>query len=249
MINLQTHAMRAFVTAAMIGAIGLTGCGRDRTVTPSGEADVRIIVRTKVTDDPRTYSVGTVLLRAFDEDFNLLVGTTPLPSNRETGEFDASFDVPAGSNRIILVEPRGSALLPGGGKSESGVAMQGFSDPVDILAEGVTEIVVIVDHFIPDSLRFESSDGSDWLVWKKMDLADSHVVRVHEYNLDTNRFEPRDVALTGECDLIGAITSCRVRIDDISLGGAALINAFQVASVNGFSESAFSDTLFVEFGR
>lgn len=230
--NLKTGAL--FLLAAALAF----GCG-ERATAPNGPSLV-LNLKYEPQDDPREYSVGTVLVRAFDSDFNALINlqTIAVEESRATGLFDVSFDVPAGEGVIILVEPRGSGINPDGTKTGSGVAMQGFSDPLNIPAAGVAEVEIVLEPFIPDSLVFEFGNDGDFLVWKKMRDADSHTIRYQE-------FPPGDVP-----PVVRTFTSGptgRVAIADLRTVGDSFLDAFQVASVNEFSESAFSDTLFFEF--
>lgn len=230
--NLKTGAL--FVLAAAM----VFGCG-ERATAPEGPSLV-LNLTFDPQDDPREYSVGTVLVRAFDGDFNPLINTLAIAveESRATGLFDVSFDVPAGEGMIILVEPRGSGLNPDGGKTESGVAMQGFSDPVNIPAAGIAEVDIVLEPFIPDSLAFEFGNAGDFLVWKKMRDATSHTIRYQE-------FPPG--AETPTVQTIVSGPTGRVAIADLRTVTDSFLDAFQVASVNDFSESAFSDTLFLEF--
>ncbi len=230
--NLKTGAL--FVLAAAMAF----GCG-ERVAAPEGPSLV-LNLKFEPQDDPREYSVGTVLVRAFDGDFNPLINTLAIAveESRATGLFDVSFDVPAGEGMIILVEPRGSGLNPDGGKTESGVAMQGFSDPVNIPASGVAEVDIVLEPFIPDSLALSFEDSGDFLVWKKMRDAETHTIRYQEFLPGANAPVVRTIS---------SGPTARVALADLRNNVESFLDAFQVASVNDFSESAFSDTLFREF--
>ena len=189
-------------------------------------------------DDPRSYSVGTVVMRAFDLEGNLLVASTTFESNRETGLFEFDFTLPAGPDRIVVAEPRGSGLPAGGGKTESGIALQG-RDTLDVPAGGEPDSIVInLKPFIPDSLeviidRFED----EVLTWKSMEIATSHVIRFEEWNATLSDFVPIEIEHGATNEL---------RLDDIRSVPGALVTRFQIASVNDISQSAFTDTLFYD---
>lgn len=223
--------------AAALLACGALSCVRSTAPSPSEAGGGTVMKFTfDRADDPRAYSVGTVLMRAFDVEGNLLVPSTAFESNRETGVFELDFTVPAGANRVIVAEPRGSGLPAGGGKTESGIALQG-RDTLDIPAGGRADsIVIALEPFIPDSLLvIGGGTTSDTLAWKKMAIATSHVVRYEEWSeLDTGfvRFEVE----RGPEDRLG--------LNDIRSYDRSVLTAFQVASVNDISQSAFSDTLF-----
>ncbi|NNE07325.1 MAG: hypothetical protein HKN20_02060 [Gemmatimonadetes bacterium] len=233
--NLKTGAL--FVLAAAM----VFGCG-ERATAPAAPSLV-LNLKFEPQDDPRVFSVGTLLVRAFDGDRNPLINTETIAveESRATGRFDISFDVPAGEGIQILVEGRGSGLNPDGSKTESGVALQGLSKSVNILAAGVTVVdstLLTLRPFIPDSLAFEFGNDGDFLVWKKMDDAETHTIRYQE-------FPPGDVPPVVRT--IASGPTARVALTELRTVADSFLDAFQVASVNEFSESAFSDTLFRDF--
>jgi len=214
---------------ALILLAFLAGCERGHG--PSVPAEASLSLRLSMAgDDRRVFSVGSVQLRAFDLNFGphaFLVA----PADRETGRFDVDFDVPAGELRI-LVEPRGSALLPDGGKTESGVAMQALSDPILVKVGEVTDLELALVPFIPDSLRIAQTPKRVLLVWKAMPPAESHTLRA--------------IGETGETLVPVEEGQDFYYLDDVK--GIGTIRAVQVRSENRFSSSAFSDTLFLRIG-
>lgn len=189
-------------------------------------------------DDGRVYGVGRVQMRAFDENLTLLAFEI-IPVERDVSQFEVDFNVPAGPGRILVVEPLGSAVLPAGGKTESGVALQAVSEPVDVAAGEILELEVDLTPFIPNNVRFAFSNQQDVLLnWDAMPKTESHEIRVFELDSTTEAERERVVA-------VGATPSVRV-LDLFEEGFSP--RAFQVRSVNRFSTSAYSDTLFAGRG-
>lgn len=223
------------ITVAIFPAIltlGLSiGCGSD---PPSAFSPARMQLELSAggIDDPRTYSVGRIQLRALDAQ-NTPLAAEIFPINRQSGRFDLDFSIPAGEGLTLLVEPLGSGILPDGNRTESGVALQGVVRPITVVANEILEVSTTLEPFIPDSLQFVLVSGSVDLRWKAMPIAASHRVKVIE--LENGARVSRLVSVAGN----------RVWIEDLQ--SHRVLDGFQVQSVNRFAESAFSDTLFWRF--
>lgn len=218
--------------AALLACVFLfAGCGSD-SPTRADPAQLRLELTANRQDDPRTYSIGRVQLRALDAEESLIAAQI-FPIDRASGRFDLDFDVPAGDDLTLLIEPLGSGVLPDGNRTESGVALQAVVRPITVVAGEILEVSANLEPFIPDSLAFVLVGGHVELQWKAMAIATSHRVRVIEIEQDTR--VARLVRVDGNRVPIEAIQSHRV------------LDGFQVQSVNAFAESAFSDTLFWRF--
>ena len=207
------------------------GCGSE-SLTRSGSAQLRLELIANRQDDPRTYSIGRVQLRALDAQESLIAAQI-FPIDRSSGRFDLDFAVPAGDGLTLLIEPLGSGVLPDGNRTESGVALQAVVRPITVVAGEILEVSAALEPFIPDSLAFVLVSGHVELQWKAMAIASSHRVRVIEIENDGR--VSRLVRVDGDRVPIEAIQSHRI------------LDGFQVQSVNTFAESAFSDTLFWRF--
>jgi hypothetical protein len=212
--------------------LGLSiGCGSN---LPSASSPARIQLELSAAglDDPRTYSVGRIQLRALDAQ-NTPLAAEIFPIDRQSGRFELDFSIPAGEGLTLLVEPLGSGILPDGNRTESGVALQGIARPITVVANEILEISTALEPFIPDSLQFVLVSGSVDLRWKAMRIAASHRVKVIE--IESGARVSRLVSVVGN----------RVWVEDLQ--SHRVLEGFQVQSVNRFADSAFSDTLFWRF--
>ena len=225
----------------LLGATFLSSCS-DGTTRPSGtgngDALLHLSLRSSSLDDPRVFSIGRVQLRALDMD-DEVVRAEIFPIDRATGLFVLDFTVPAGPDRTLLVEPLGSAVLPDGGKTNSGVALQAIVEGLDVLADELVEVEAILEPFIPDSV-FVGSRGEELeLFWKPMTIAESHRVRVIEQDLEGDSLVARLVEVPRD-EHWGSVLLDRLRSGE----SPGPFVGFQVQSINRFAESAFSDTAF-----
>ncbi|MEZ4649499.1 MAG: hypothetical protein R3E97_12095 [Candidatus Eisenbacteria bacterium] len=232
----STSGVSFRLVVASIVLLVAIGCGTDST-KPSVEApSLRLSLTSTEREDPRTYSVGRVQLRVFDEE-DVLLNSDIFEVSRETGLFAIDFTVPAGPNRTLLVEPLGSAVLPDGGKTNSGVALQAIVPGLDVLPDELVEVDAVLEPFIPDSV-FVGSRGEELeLFWTPMEIAESHRVRVIEEDLAGDSLIARLVDVPRD-DHWGSVLIDRLRSSD----APGPFVGFQVQSINEFAESAFSDT-------
>src|SRR5690606_20360413 len=156
----------------LVCAILFGGCGSD-SPTRSGPARLHLELKASRQDDPRTYSVGRVQLRALDAE-ETLIAAQIFPIDRSTGRFDLDFAVPAGDRLTRAMEPSGSGTLPDRKRTVYGVALQAVVRPLTVVAGEVREVTAHLEPFIPDSLAFSLVDGHVELRWKAMPIASSH---------------------------------------------------------------------------
>lgn len=234
---------RAILRRFMLGSLAVlvAGCSESPSPRVSG---VTLRVVAGGFEDDRVYGVGRVQFRSFDAE-GFEAGSPPLSSeivavSRETGRFDVTLSIPAGTGRRILVEPLGSGILPNGGKTESGVALQGASRVFDLPAAGMVDLGdVVLFPYIPDDLRLEFVGTQDpFLAWRPMPPAATHTIRVIEYDESVNELVEREVPWDGPP---------RAPLSELSSG--KLLFGLQVRSENRFASSAYSDTLFTEGTR
>jgi hypothetical protein len=232
--------------------VGLTLAGCQDSTSPEGRVSqgtgISLRLEPSQFSDDRTYSVGRVRVSSVDEDDNLLNGEI-FNIDRVTGLFDVIFDVPIGDHRRLLVEPLGSGIIPGGTKTESGVALQGLSLPFDVDETGPVDptlklqgIAVPLEPYIPANLRFASNEVDLFVEWDIMPPAEGHELRLIERLEDQDLLSyivPGPPVLSGTP--VGRFTVPPARTE----GG--LVIGFQVRSVNRFSTGAFSDTLRILF--
>lgn len=213
------------------------GCER----TPSAAdppAVVALRLRPSSLPDDRTYSVGRVQFRTIDAE-NQVLSSEIVFIDRTTGFFDATIAVPAGSGHRLIVEALGSALLPGGGRTETGVALFGLSGPLQIVAGETIEVSVPLDPFIPHNLRVSREQDGNYLVWDVMPAAIEHELRVLVYDAaHPNPSQPASSTLQP------VPAGARVRL--LPMPEWVTRVGVQLRSVGALAVSSFSDTLFTQ---
>lgn len=228
------------VVIAALGSVLIASCGTDPVGTGPESAPLRLFLQAGESEDPRTYSVGRVQLRALDMD-DAVLDAQIFEIDRATGIFDLRFELTAGPDRTLLIEPLGSAVLPDGERTNSGVALQAVVEGLDVAPDVPLEVTAILEPFIPDSVSVTLRGKEPGLLWKPMAIATSHRVRVIEQDAagDSLFLSSRLVDLAAE-DAWGSVSLDRLRSSERPLPFVG----FQVQSVNRFAESAFSDTAF-----
>lgn len=212
-----------------------TGCERAPS-SAEPPAVVALRLRPSSLQDDRTYSVGRVQFRTIDAEDQVLSSEIVF-IDRTTGFFDATVAVPAGSGHRLIVEALGSALLPGGGRTETGVALFGLSGPLQIVAGETIEVSVPLDPFIPHNLRVSREQDGNYLVWDIMPDAITHELRVLIY--DAAHPSPSQPASS---TLQAVPAGARVRL--LPMPEWVTRVGVQLRSVGALAVSSFSDTLF-----
>jgi len=228
--------MRSGISVLFVAfLISLSGCSRSTEPVPSisdGTAPIALRLTMAEGRDDRTYSVGRVQIRGVRQDGSQIVPQI-FEVDRATGVIDLEVRMLVGDDYTMLVEPLGSAILPNGGKTNSGIALQAVMGPFDVEADSELEMNAVLEPFIPDGL-FIASHGND-LSWTPMSIATGHRVKVLERAVGSDDLSDRIVDFP---DLTQGV------IDLFLLDNGVPIVGYQVQSTNQFGESAFSDTLF-----
>jgi hypothetical protein len=222
-----SHARHALAALALL-ALFAAACAP--ATEPGAPARAAFRLTAAPQDDDRVYSVGRVQFRVFDDTREL---QAPLIVNidRATGVIDVDFPIPAGAGRRVLVEPLGSGILPTGDRTESGVALQGLSEPFDVAARELIALDIPLVPYIPDSLRIlYDAQQRPSLTWVVMTPAQAHTVRVF--------------TTSGGTTVVQEVPVTNPPVPFSALGAAPPV-ALQVRSENRFSPSAYSDTLVV----
>ncbi len=220
---------------ALVFLAFVVGCSSDSSTRPGDVAPLDLQLVFGDDDDPRTYSVGRVQIRGSFADGSEIPAQI-FEIDRETGRFDLDVSMRAGSGYTLLVEPLGSALLPNGGKTLSGVALQAVVRNLDIVAEQVTTVTAELRPFIPDDLSLVVVSDVLELHWRPMAIAETHRVKLIQINSANGELSDRFVDLPEDA---------RGSVPVHPLLGELPVIGFQLQSKNEFAESAFSDTLFV----